>query len=68
VLALHAAHDELAPSDPRKSRLAERRFFGGLSWQETAHVLQISLATVEREWQAARAWLYLRLKRAPHDA
>ena len=43
------------------SQVAELRFFGGLSLEEIGHVLGISVATVEREWQAARAWLYARL-------
>ena len=62
VLDLHDALDELAGFDHRKSKVAELRFFGGLSLQETGHVLDISLATVEREWQAARAWLLSRLE------
>lgn len=68
VLDLHAALDELASFDGRKSQVAELRFFGGLSLEETGHVLQISMATVEREWQAARAWLFSRLKGRRHDA
>lgn len=67
VLDLHAALDELAEFDLRKSQVAELRFFGGLSLQETGHALEISMATAEREWQAARAWLYLRLKEAHGD-
>jgi RNA polymerase sigma-70 factor, ECF subfamily len=63
VLDLHTALVELASFDSRKSTVAELRFFGGLSLEETGHVLHISVATVEREWQAARAWLYSRLKR-----
>ncbi len=59
------ALDELAGFDHRKSQVAELRFFGGLSFEETGHVLDISLATVEREWQAARAWLLSRLKGVP---
>jgi len=51
--------------DPRKSQIAELRFFGGLSLAETSQVLKISMATAEREWRAARAWLYARLKREP---
>lgn len=47
--------------DARKSQVAELRFFGGLSLEETGNVLGISVATLEREWQAARAWLYARL-------
>ena len=67
VLDLHAALEELAGFDPRKSQIAELRFFGGLSLEETGHVLDISIATVEREWQAARAWLYSRLKGSRQD-
>jgi RNA polymerase sigma factor (TIGR02999 family) len=59
---LHAALEELASFDPRKSQVAELRFFGGLSLEETGHVLNLSIATVEREWPAARAWLYSRLR------
>jgi RNA polymerase sigma factor (TIGR02999 family) len=61
VLDLHSALDELTRFDERKSRVAELRFFGGLSLEETSHVLGISVATAEREWQAARAWLFSRL-------
>ena len=68
VLDLHAALDELASFDDRKSRVAELRFFGGLSLEETGHVLDLSIATVEREWQAARAWLFSRLKGLRRDA
>src|SRR5262245_1835358 len=64
LLDLDAALDELATFDPRKSRVAEMRFFGGLSLKETNDVLGISVATVERDWQAARAWSYARLKGA----
>jgi RNA polymerase sigma factor (TIGR02999 family) len=59
---LHAALEELASFDPRKSQVAELRFFGGLSLEETGHVLNLSIATVERERQAARARLYSRLR------
>lgn len=62
VLALDQALTRLAAFDPRKSAVAELRFFSGLSLEETGHVLGISVATVEREWQAARAWLYAALK------
>jgi DNA-directed RNA polymerase specialized sigma24 family protein len=67
VLDLHAALDELASFDERKSKVAELPFFGGLSLDETSEVLRISIATVEREWHAARAWLYSRLKGRRHD-
>ncbi len=58
VLALDAALNALAAFDARKSRIAELRFFGGLSLQETAQAMELSVATVERDWQAARAWLF----------
>jgi RNA polymerase sigma factor (TIGR02999 family) len=62
VIDLDLALTRLAQFDPRKSRIAELRFFGGLSLSETAEVLGISVATVERDWQTARAWLYATLK------
>src|ERR1035437_3745706 len=57
-LALDEALDRLAKRDPRQSRVVELRFFGGLSEEETAEVLGISLRTVKRDWKVARAWLY----------
>ena len=65
VLDLHVRSTIWRHSTPQ-GRVAELRFFGGLSLEETGHVLQISIATVEREWMAARAWLFSRLK-APRD-
>ena len=61
ILDLDRALGELATFDARKSQIAEQRFFGGLSLEETGCVLDLSVATVEREWQAARAWLHARL-------
>jgi RNA polymerase sigma factor (TIGR02999 family) len=58
ILALDEAMQELESMDPRKCRIVEFKFFGGLSTEETAEVLVISTATVEREWRAAKAWLY----------
>ena len=58
VLDLNNALDRLATLDARKSRIAEMRFFGGLSLEEIGDVLQISPKTVERDWQAARAVLF----------
>ncbi|MDX2041042.1 MAG: sigma-70 family RNA polymerase sigma factor [Acidobacteriota bacterium] len=58
LLALDDALMELERFDSRKSRLVELRFFGGLSNEEVAEVLQMSLRTVEREWQKAKAWLH----------
>jgi RNA polymerase sigma-70 factor (ECF subfamily) len=47
----------LATIDPQQGRIVEQRFFGGLSIEETAEVLGVSHATVERDWKMARAWL-----------
>jgi DNA-directed RNA polymerase specialized sigma24 family protein len=58
VLDLDAALTERATFDPRKGQIAELRFFAGLSLEETSRALGVSLATVERDWQAARAWLF----------
>ena len=65
LLDLDQALTDLASFDSRKSRVAELRFFGGLSVDETAEALGISSATVDREWQVARAWLYTRLTETP---
>jgi RNA polymerase sigma factor (TIGR02999 family) len=63
VAALDEALKELAKIKPRHSRIVELRFFGGLTIEETALVLNISHATVEREWQFARAWLRKQLEK-----
>jgi len=52
----------LEAADPRLSAVVECRFFGGLTIEETAHVLSISPATVKREWTMAKAWLFRRMK------
>lgn len=57
VLALDEALNELAKLDIQQSRIVELRFFGGMTIEETAKILHISHATVERDWQMARAWL-----------
>ena len=57
VLALHEALKGLEAIDPRKSRVVELHYFGGLSIEETAEALGISTVTVKREWRTARAWL-----------
>jgi RNA polymerase sigma-70 factor (ECF subfamily) len=62
LIALDEALDELAKLDPRKSRVVELRYFGGLSLEETAEVVDISLMTVRRDWRAAKAWLFRRMK------
>lgn len=57
LVALDEALSELAGFDERKSRIVELRYFGGLSVEETAHVLKVSSATVMREWRGAKLWL-----------
>jgi RNA polymerase sigma factor (TIGR02999 family) len=61
VLALDEALAALAAFDPRQCRVVELRFFAGLSIDEASEALDISPATVEREWAMAKAWLYRRL-------
>ena len=58
LIALDEVLNRLAAIDPRKSKVVELRFFGGLSIEETAEALHISAVTVMREWSMARAWLY----------
>jgi RNA polymerase sigma factor (TIGR02999 family) len=58
VIVLHDALEKLSAIDARKSRIVELKFFGGLTVAEIADVLQISDATVDRDWNFARAWLY----------
>ena len=57
LMALDDALKGLSALDPRQGQIVEMRFFGGLSVEETAAVLDLSPATVKREWSAARAWL-----------
>ena len=61
--ALDDALNSLARVDPRKARVVELRFFGGLSVEETAEVLEISEETVTRDWRVAKAWLFRELSR-----
>jgi len=62
LVALDEALDELAELDLRKSRVVALRYFGGLGLEETADALEISVMTVRRDWRAAKAWLYRRMK------
>jgi len=62
LLALHEALEELKAFDSQQERIVELRFFGGLSIEETAEVLSIGHATVERDWKMARAWLRRKLE------
>jgi RNA polymerase sigma-70 factor, ECF subfamily len=63
LIALDDALNELARLDPRKARVVELRFFGGLSVEETAEVLNVSPQTILRDWKLAKAWLTRELTR-----
>ena len=62
ILKLDDALSALSKFDPRKTKVVELRFFGGLSLQETAQVLEISPDTVRRDWRLAKVWLLCELK------
>lgn len=64
LLALDEAMQELAAIDERQARIVELRFFGGCSVEEVAELLNMGKRSVDREWQAARAWLFVRLQDA----
>jgi RNA polymerase sigma-70 factor (ECF subfamily) len=68
LVALDDAMKALAQVDPRKERVVEMRFFGGLSVEETADVLKVSTVTVMRDWSTAKAWLYRELSAKKSDA
>lgn len=62
LIALDDALNTLAEVDPRRARVVELRFFGGLSVEQTAEVMRVSLDTVMRDWKLARAWLLTELR------
>lgn len=69
LVAIDDALNELAKMDPRKGRVVELRFFGGLTVEETAEVLSVSAETVLRDWRLARMWLVRELSRgAPNGS
>ena len=65
LIELHEALEVLAESDSRRARVVEMRYFGGLSIAETAEALDISVATVKRDWEVAKLWLMKALR--DHD-
>jgi RNA polymerase sigma factor (TIGR02999 family) len=67
VLSVHQALEHLATIDERQVRVVECRFFGGLSIEETAKALGVSVPTVNRDWNMARAWLNRELSDAKND-
>ena len=64
LLSLNDALDRLTELDERQSRVVELRFFAGLSIEETAEVMHLSPASIKREWQTARAWLFREMSSA----
>lgn len=68
VLALHEALERLAEMDERKSRLLELHYFGGLTFEEAARVLNTSVRTLKRDWDMARSWLRRELSRKTNDS
>jgi RNA polymerase sigma factor (TIGR02999 family) len=67
LLALDEALSGLSALNERLSRVVECRFFAGLTTEETAAALQVTTRTVERDWQKARAWRYMRLREEPFE-
>jgi RNA polymerase sigma factor (TIGR02999 family) len=67
LIALDDALHALAKIDPRKAKVVELRFFGGLSFDETAEVMKVSAITVARDWSTARAWLHREMSRTGPD-
>ena len=65
VIALDGALQDLERIDPRKTRIVELRFFAGLTTEETAQVIETSVATIHRELKMAETWLYRRLNPSP---
>ena len=63
LIALDSALEELARLDPRQALMVESRFFGGFEINEIAELLNVSEATVMRDWRAAKAWLSNELRR-----
>jgi len=63
IVSLHEALEVLQTVDPRKSKVVEMRYFGGLSIEETAEALGVSIGTVNRDWRLARSWLIREMRR-----
>lgn len=66
LVALDEALERLAAIDPRKARIVEMRYFGGMSVEETGQVLDLSPITIKREWSKARAWLHREMRSSGH--
>ena len=68
LIALNESLELLTQSDPRRAQVVEMRYFGGLSIAETAEALEISPATVKRDWEVARLWLMKQLRDHDNDS
>jgi len=68
IVALHEALESLQAVDPRKSKVVEMRYFGGLSVEETAEAMGVSVRTVNRDWRLARSWLIREMNREHHES
>jgi len=68
LIAVNSALDTLTTVDPRKAKVFELRYFGGMSVDEAAAALQVSPATVARDWRMAKAWLRREIDEGSHDA
>jgi len=68
LVALDEALTALSKVDPRKEQVVELRFFGGLSVEEAAEVLQVSAETVMRDWRLAKVWLLRELDKNSNEA
>ena len=67
LIAVHSALDNLTAFDPRKGKVFELRYFGGMSVDEAAEALSVSPATVARDWRMAKAWLRREIRDGVHD-
>ena len=65
LLAVHDVLDKLAAEEPQRAQVAKLRYFAGLTFEEVAEVLGISVATAKRHWAFARAWLYAEIRAQP---
>ena len=65
LIALDDALSDLTEVDPELARIVELRFFGGLTVEETARVMEIGTATVKRRWRLARGWLHRQISNRP---
>jgi RNA polymerase sigma-70 factor, ECF subfamily len=67
LLALDEALEELAELDPQQAKIVELRYFSGCTVEEVAEIMGVGKRTVDRDWQAARAWLFVRLEGAENS-